>query len=65
MIQSSGNGKNNDPKIGVNFEPLDDETQQVQDRWVRDDGTGIREISFGGDLREELGIEEEDESESD
>ena len=40
MIQSSGNGKNNDPKIGVNFEPLDDETQQVQDRWVRDDGTG-------------------------
>lgn len=65
MIQSSGNGKSNDPEIGVNFEPLDDETQQVQDRWVRDDGTGKREISFGDDLREELRIEEDDESESD
>lgn len=64
MVQS-GNGKENDPKIGVNFEPLDDETQQIQDRWVREDETGKREISYGDELREELGIEEDDESESD
>ncbi len=61
----SGNGKEKDPKIGVNFEPLDDETQQIQDRWVREDETGKREISYGDELREELGIEEDDESESD
>lgn len=66
MVQSSGNGKSNDPEIGVNFEPLDDETQQVQDRWVRRDEEGRSEISFGDELRKELGIEEEDEeSESD
>lgn len=62
-IQSnSGNGKSDEPEIGVSFEPIDDETEMVQDRWVEaDEMTGEREIVFGDQVRDQLGIEEEDE----
>ena len=64
MVESGGNGNKDDPKISVIFEPLDDETQQLQDRWVRQDETGRREISYGDEVRNELGIEEDEEDES-
>lgn len=68
IVQSNnGNGKSEDPEISVTFEPLDDETGTVQDRWTRkDETTGEREVAFGEQIRDQLGIEEEDEdSESD
>lgn len=61
MVQSS-NGNSDQPKIEVTFEPVDDETQQVQDRWVEQDGTtGDRKITYGDEVRGRLDIEEEDE----
>lgn len=61
MVQS-GNGNTENPEVEVTFEPIDDESRQVQDRWMRkDELTGERELSFGDEVREELGIEEDNE----
>lgn len=66
MVQSNGNGKSENPEIEATFEPIDDETQQVQDRWVKLDKDGRRGIAFSDEIRDGLGIEDEDdESESD
>lgn len=68
MTQSgtgNGNGNTENPEIEVTFEHLDDETQQVQEYWMREDTTGERKLSVGDEVREELGIEEDDESASD
>lgn len=66
MVQSSGNGKSENPEVEATFEPIDDETQQVQDQWVRFDKDGRRGIAFSDEIHDELGIEDEDdESESD
>jgi hypothetical protein len=65
MVQS-GNGKHDDSEIETVFEHLDDETQQVQDRWAKINEEGDREIAFSDEIRSELEIEEEDdESKSD
>lgn len=53
-------------EVEATFEHLDDQTQQVQDRWARLDKDGTHEVAFSDELRSELGIEEEDdESKSD
>ncbi len=60
-----GNGNSDNPEIQVSFEPIDDETQQVQDTWVRkNEVTGEREISYGDEVRAQLGIEQEEDDES-
>lgn len=56
--QSNGNGNEKDPKISKIFEPLDDETQSVQDRWVKiDKSTGDFEVAFSDEMQNELGID--------
>lgn len=65
MVQSNGNGDSEKPEISVTFEPVNDETQQVQDRWVRFGGDGNREITYSDRVREELEIDEDEESDSD
>ncbi|MDF5733806.1 MAG: hypothetical protein PUP92_39005 [Rhizonema sp. PD38] len=63
MVQS-GNG-HGEPKIEKVYEHLDEETHTVQDRWVEtDEETGDRQIVFGDEVREKLGIEDEDDPES-
>lgn len=53
---NSGNGDNPQPQIEKVYEPLDEE------RWVeKDEETGRREIAFSDQVRDELGIEDEDE----
>lgn len=61
-IVNSGNGHNEETKIEKTYEHLDEgDTQTTQDRWVEEDGeTGDRRIVFGDEVRENLGIEEED-----
>ncbi|WP_414756630.1 hypothetical protein [Anabaena sp. CCY 9910] len=62
VVQSGGNGHSQDPDIEKTYEHLDEDTQTTQDRWVEEDGeTGDRRIVFGEEVRENLGIEEEDE----
>lgn len=66
IVQSNGNGSQENPEIEKVFEPLDDETQAVQDRWVEIDKlTGDYKITFSLEMREELGIESDSELESD
>lgn len=65
IVQSNGNGNQENPEIEKIFEPLDDETQTVQDRWVEiDKPTGDYKITFSDEMRDELGIEADSESES-
>lgn len=66
MVQSGGNGNSENPEISVSFEPLNDETMAIQDKWMRkDEVTGERELSFGEEVRDELGMDSDDyESES-
>jgi hypothetical protein len=60
-ITQSGNGHNQEPNIGKTYEHLDEgsETQTTQDRWVKRSEEDT-EIVFGDEVREDLGIEEED-----
>jgi hypothetical protein len=63
--QSNGNGNQKEPEIIKIFEPLDDETQTVQDRWVEIDlSTGDFEVAFSDEMQNELGIELDSDSES-
>jgi hypothetical protein len=63
--QSNGNGNHKEPEIIKIFEPLDDETQAVQDRWVEIDlSTGDFEVAFSDEMKNELGIELDSDSES-
>ena len=65
MVQS-GNGQSKDPQIEKVFEPLEDDTQRPKEYWVEHDlETGRRELSSSEEVREELGIQEEDDPESD
>ncbi|MBO3462975.1 hypothetical protein G7B40_001640 [Aetokthonos hydrillicola Thurmond2011] len=64
MVYSGGNG-HKEPEIEKTYEHLDEESHSVEDRWVEtDEETGDRQIMFGDDVREELGIEEEDNPET-
>lgn len=64
IVESNSNGSREHPEIKVSFEPVDDQTGTVQDRWVRkNEETGEYEISFGDEVRNQLGIEEDDEDE--
>lgn len=62
--QPSGNG-HKEPEIEKTYEHLDEDSPAVQDRWVEIDESGSRQIVFGDEVRSELGIEEEDDPESD
>ncbi|MBR8835401.1 MAG: hypothetical protein DSM106950_15595 [Stigonema ocellatum SAG 48.90 = DSM 106950] len=65
MVQS-GNGQSKNPQIEKVFEPLEDDTQQTKEYWVEHDlKTGRRELTSNEEVREELGIEESDDPESD
>ncbi len=62
IVQSNGsNGQNDEPSIEVSFEPIDDETGMVQDRWLETNAQGERRITYSDEVRNQLGIEEEDE----
>ena len=66
IVQSREGNGHKEPEIEKTYEHLDAETQTVQDRWVEtDEETGDRQIIFGDEVREKLGIEEQDDPESD
>lgn len=62
MVQSGdGNGHTQEPEIEKIYEHLVEDAHNLQDRWVEiDEETGDSRIVFGDEVREELGIEEED-----
>lgn len=63
--QSNGNGNQENLEIEKIFEPIDDETQTVKDRWVElNKEAGDYKITFSDEMRDELGVEPDSESES-